>query len=215
MFPTPIVIEPKQSANSCLIWLHGLGANANDLVPLSRALNFNSIDSARFIFPDAPVQPVTLNAGMKMPAWFDVYELSNLSKFDEKGVITSQQYINQLIAQQIQSGISTERVILAGFSQGGALAIYTGSHHTPKIGGILGLSTFFPDANYLAEQDLPPIFLAHGTRDSVISLKRAELTRSMLEQKTNTLTWKTYPMQHEICPQEIIDINTWLKDILD
>ncbi len=214
-----VVIDPSVPATSSVIWLHGLGADGYDFVDIVPQLKLPEDAGIRFIFPHAPVRPVTINAGYQMRAWFDIIELSAPTRQDEAGIRAAEQQIAQLIQHEGQAGIAPEKIVLAGFSQGGALALHTGLRYPYKLAGLLGLSTFLPVHQSLATEKNhanhhTPIMLAHGTQDPVVSIQYGELTRQLLVQLGYTVTWHTYPMQHQICWQEINDISQWLHEVL-
>lgn len=214
-----IVIEPKSAATKSVIWLHGLGADGNDFVNIAAELHLPQNLNVRFIFPHAPVRPVTINNHMQMRAWFDIYSLSNLSQEDTAGILHSQALINDLIQQEIDNGISSEKIILAGFSQGGAMALFTGIRYPQKLGGILALSTYLPLLNSLPKEASPinqgvPIMLVHGEHDEIVPVRLGEYTRNRLEELSYKIRWKNYSMGHQVCMEEIADIGRWLVERL-
>ncbi len=214
-----IVIEPKNPANTAIIWLHGLGADGHDFEPIVNELTLNSDIAARFIFPHAPIRPVTINMGMPMRAWYDIAEIRLGSQEDETGIRESQKQIESLIQQQLQSGITSDRIIIAGFSQGGAIALHTGLRFPEKLAGILGLSTYLPIAYTAAKErhennQHTPIMLAHGTHDPVIPLHFAELSKQQLTLAAYSVAWHTYPVEHGLCAEEIAQISQWINTVL-
>lgn len=214
-----VILEPKVPATCSVIWLHGLGADGNDFVDLVPQLKMPENVGIRFIFPHAPVRPVTLNAGYKMPAWFDIIELNFPGKQDEIGIRAAEQQLVQLIAKEEQAGIVAEKIVLAGFSQGGALALHTGLRYPKKLAGLLGLSTFLPMHTFLTTEknsanQHTPILLAHGIQDHVLPIEFGEITRQLLQQEGYSVAWHAYQMQHQVCWQEINDISEWLKNVL-
>lgn len=215
-----IEITTKSTPTACMIWLHGLGADGHDFVDIVPELNLPSNLGIRFIFPHAPVQPVTLNAGHPMRAWFDIFGLDEFSAQDDAGIRKSQQTINHLIEKIARSGIPKEKIILAGFSQGGALALHCGLRYKHKLAGIIGLSTFLPLADKLkTEKSIAnsntPIFLAHGIQDFIVPLRFGELSRNTLVELGYKITWNAYEMPHSVCPQEIKDIGYWINTVLN
>lgn len=207
-----IATGPAPSAS--VIWMHGLGADGHDFEPIVPELGLPGTLQVRFIFPNAPVRPVTLNMGMAMRAWYDIIEIGG-GREDGEGLRASQAAIEQLIAAEVARGIPASRIVLAGFSQGGAVAFQTGLRHPQRLAGIMALSTYLPlagtveDERSAANRDLP-VFMAHGSVDPVISISRAQQSRKMLEALGYPLEWHEYPMPHSVCPQEIADISDWL-----
>lgn len=202
-----------------IIWLHGLGADGGDFAPLVPELEKLDVTDTRFIFPHAPERAVTINAGMKMRAWYDITSLDfEAREQDETGTIASHQLVVQLVEREIKRGIAAEKIILAGFSQGGAIALYTGTRIKQNIAGILALSTYLPLSDKLdAEMSSykPPIFMAHGVQDDVIAIKYAESSRERLKSAGYDLQWQAYQMPHSVSAEEIVDIATWIKNVLD
>nr|MBV6628604.1 carboxylesterase [Oceanococcus sp. HetDA_MAG_MS8] len=214
-----IVVEPEIAANAAVIWMHGLGADGNDFVPLVPELELSSGIALRFIFPHAPVRPVTLNGGMPMRAWFDILQLGSFEKQDEEGIVASQERIFALIDEQLSAGIDSRRIILAGFSQGGAMALHAGLRYPKPLAGILGLSTFLPVHNKLAEQAhsanaATPIQLCHGDFDPVLPRMLGEWSRDMLRQQGYQVAWNSYPMAHQVCAPEITQISEFFNSLL-
>ena len=213
-----IEIETGAEPSAAVIWMHGLGADGHDFEPLVPELELPADLRVRFVFPHAPVRPVTLNNGMSMRAWYDILELGG-TREDGEGLRVSQAAVEALIAQEEARGIETKRIVLAGFSQGGAIAFQTGLRYPKRLAGIMALSTYLPLAGtveaerHKANRDLP-IFMAHGTSDPMIAIGRAQESRKMLESLGYPLEWREYPMPHSLCPQEITDIAAWLVKIL-
>jgi phospholipase/carboxylesterase len=209
-------INPKKDAQFTVIWLHGLGADGYDFVPIVPELKLQDLP-IRFIFPHAKVRPVTLNRGMPMPAWFDIHEISPAAKHDEAGIEQAYQDISELINEQHRLGISYQHIALIGFSQGGALALYTALRFPELLAGVAGLSTFLPPIASLKaaiQTSRPlPIFLAHGTQDPIVPLEAGHMTEELLTGQGYKIDWHTYTMAHQVCPQEIKDIGTWLHHI--
>ncbi len=213
-----VIIEHQPPVQASIIWLHGLGADGHDFAGIIPQLQLPKQLGIRFIFPHAPVRPVTLNNGFAMRAWYDIYSLNNLHKEDRAGIQTSEEAIRRLIQQQRDLGIPTSRIILAGFSQGGALALHTGLRYPQRLAGIMGLSTYLPLLPYFteahSENQQTPIFLAHGEFDQVLPLALGELTRDHLLQSGYHVDWFSYPMGHEVSLAEIVDINRWIQKVL-
>lgn len=214
-----IKIEPKEAPQACVIWLHGLGADGHDFEPIVPQLKLPKTLPVRFIFPHAPVIPVTLNAGYAMPAWFDIISLSPQLQIDIEGFYAATQAVSTFIENEIEQGIPADKIILAGFSQGGAIALYCGIHSEVKLGGILGLSTFVPNevaAFYQqgAQHKDVPIMLAHGTADDIVPLNLGESTKQLLTNIGYQVHWHQYPMPHSVCDEEIEDVSNWLQNVL-
>jgi phospholipase/carboxylesterase len=207
--------EPKGS----VIWLHGLGADGHDFEPIVPQLVNRGERALRFVFPHAPVRPVTLNGGFRMRAWYDIVSLERRGPEDERGVRESQQAVQALIQRENERGTPAERIVLAGFSQGGAVAVFAGTRYPSSLAGIMGLSCYMLGAarfaaERLAANQYTPIFLAHGTQDPVVAPQLGEETRRMLEQAGYAVEWRAYPMAHAVCPQEVTDIGAWLRRVL-
>ena len=217
-----IEIETAPNPRASVIWMHGLGADGNDFVPVVNELGLAKSPGIRFVFPHAPMQPVSINNGYVMRAWYDVKfgDLEGRSRqADEKGVRASQAAITRLIEREISRGSSADKIVLAGFSQGGAVALQTGLRHREKLGGIMALSTYLPLAESFAdeasaENRKTPLFMAHGTDDGVIPFEMATRSRDILVQHGYDVEWHQYPMQHSVSLQEIADIARWLKRVV-
>jgi phospholipase/carboxylesterase len=208
-------VETAPAPAAAVIWMHGLGADGYDFVDIPPVLRLPDSLTVRFVFPHAPMQPVTINGGMVMRAWYDVRHDAGARREDEIGVRASQQRIEALIARETARGIPAERLILAGFSQGGAMALHTGLRHGQRLAGIMALSCFLPLADQLgaeasAANRQTPIFLAHGTHDPVIPLARARQAHEALTRLGYPVEWHEYPMPHSVCDAEIRDIGAWL-----
>lgn len=212
----PIEILHGETANASVIWLHGLGADGNDFVSVVELLDLPNV---RFILPHAPFRKITLNNGYEMRAWYDLYGLAAGSPQDAVGIAASQAYIESLIANEQARGIPSDRIVLAGFSQGGAIALHAGLRQQQALAGILALSTYLPlKANLPAEKSIAnqatPIFMAHGTFDEVISLNSCRDSLSALQAQQYQVDWHEYPMAHSVCLQEIDDIRSFLLRVL-
>ncbi|HEU4646213.1 MAG TPA: dienelactone hydrolase family protein [Burkholderiales bacterium] len=209
-----VEIETAASPDASVIWLHGLGADGHDFEPVVPELRLAPMLRLRFVFPHAPVRPVTLNMGMRMRAWYDILQLGGGPE-DEVGVRASQGMVEALIERERSRGVAARRIVLAGFSQGGAIALHTGLRHGQRLAGILALSTYLPLAGSLqaerseANRDVP-IFMAHGELDDIIPLTRAQQSRQALAAQGYALQWHSYPMPHSLCGEEIADIAAWL-----
>jgi phospholipase/carboxylesterase len=212
-----VEIETAKHPTASVIWLHGLGADGNDFVPIVGELELPPT-AIRFVFPHAPVQPVTINGGMRMRAWYDIKDGAIRSE-DESGVRASQSLVEKLIAREKQRGTPAARLVLAGFSQGGAIALQTGLRHPERIAGIMALSTYLPIAGKLPAEASAmnrgvPIFMAHGTQDPVILPERAVRSREILESLGYSPQWHEYAMPHSVCAEEVVDIGAWLGRVL-
>ena len=213
-----IEIETDSNPATSIIWLHGLGADGNDFAPIVPELDLPKT-AIRFVFPHAPVQSVTINAGMRTRAWYDITD-GAIRREDERGVRASQALIETLIGREKERGTKAERLVLAGFSQGGAIALQTGLRHPERIAGIMALSTYVPIAEHLPKEASAanrklPIFMAHGSFDPVIPLARAQESSKLLQSLGYALEWREYSMPHSVCPEELADIGAWLKKILE
>ncbi|MHB1947946.1 MAG: alpha/beta hydrolase [Gammaproteobacteria bacterium] len=214
-----IEIDPPQKAIGSVIWLHGLGADGSDFVPVVQELNLPSDLPLRFIFPHAPLRPVTVNNNYVMRAWFDIYSMdfNQRNKIDETGVADSIQQVEKLIEKEIQRGISSNKIILAGFSQGAAIALAMGLRYPKPLGGILALSGFLPHIEtLLANEASPenfttPIFLGHGSEDMIVPISRGQDVFNALEKNKYRVSWHSYPMPHSVSGEEIGDIAEWMR----
>lgn len=214
-----IQIETGPNPTAAIIWLHGLGASGNDFVPIVRELDLSGCPPIRFIFPHAPTMPVTINNGYVMRSWYDIRASDLVVREDEAGVRKSQAAVEALIAQQKELGIPAERIVVAGFSQGCAMTLQTGLRHPEKLGGLLCLSGYVPlhttlSAEAHAANRSTPIFLAHGTADTVIPIFRAEQSRDLLLALGYSVEWHAYAMPHSVCEEEVEHIGAWLRRVL-
>lgn len=206
-------------ASATVLIMHGLGADGNDFLPIAEQLNLGSVGAVRFLFPNAPVMPVTLNGGYPMPAWYDILGNDLVRREDERGIRQSQASIAALIAREKTRGVPSHRVVIAGFSQGCAMALMTGLRYPERLAGIGALSGYLPLADSTAKERSEanrdvPIFMAHGTQDGVIPLARAEASRDVLQALGYPVQWHSYPMAHSVSPQEIVDFQDWLVKVL-
>lgn len=215
-----VEIEPPNTATRAVIWMHGLGANGHDFEPIVPHLGLSAEPGVRFVFPHAPSIPVTINGGMVMPAWFDIAHGDDGFRCDEASVRRAAGFVTDLIERERQRGIESKHVVLAGFSQGGSMALHVGLRHTAPLAGVMALSTalMFPEA--LAAERSPvnqdiSIFQAHGVHDPMIVLGRGLTTRDKLRELGYQVQWREYPMAHEVCQPEITDIGGWLKGALE
>jgi phospholipase/carboxylesterase len=214
-----IEIETAPAPTAAVVWLHGLGADGHDFEGLVPELRLPATPGVRFVFPHAPLQPVTINGGMVMRAWYDVFDDAGTRREDEAGVRTSERRIEALIARQRARGVGAARIVLAGFSQGGAMALHTGLRYGERLAGILALSCFLPLAGAVAAEASPanrdvPVFMAHGTHDPLIPLARAQRGRDVLVGLGYRVEWSQYPMPHAVCAQEVDAVGGWLRRVL-
>ncbi len=214
--PLPTV-EHETAANPrfSIIWLHGLGADGHDFAPIVPELVDPAWPALRFVFPHAPVRPVTVNGGVPMRAWYDIVAFDAAARQDEAGIRASIAEVEVLIARERERGVPSERTFLAGFSQGGAIALAAGLCHADKLAGIVALSTYLPIASTLAAERsaanlATPIFWGHGTADPVVALPRGSASRDALRALGYAVDWHTYPMAHAVCAEEIDDLRRWL-----
>ncbi len=202
-----------------IIWLHGLGADGNDFVPLVPQLVDPDWPPLRFVFPNAPARPITVNGGMRMRAWYDIKGLDIADKQDAEGITASVHQIEALIARENDRGIPTERIMLAGFSQGGAVALSAGLRHAERLAGLIVLSSYLPLAESLISERSDananiPIFWGHGSVDPVVPLMLGERSRASLQKLGYSVDWHVWPMAHQVCMEEIVALRSWLTPIL-
>ncbi len=214
-----IEFETAPNPVASIIVLHGLGADGNDFVPIAEELRLDPVGPVRFIFPHAPVRPVTINGGMAMRAWYDLLQADLVRREDETGLRASRLDIEALIARERQRGVPASRIVLMGFSQGCAMTLLTGLRHAERLAGLVGLSGYLPLADTTAAERAAasvalPVFLAHGRGDGVIPLSRATASRDVLQALGCVVEWHEYPMAHSVCPQEVADLNRWLLNVL-
>jgi phospholipase/carboxylesterase len=214
-----VEIETGPSAGAAVIWMHGLGADGHDFEPIVPELELPDGLAVRFVFPHAPLRPVTINGGVVMRAWYDVAGIGGVRREDEQGVRASQRDIEALIEREKTRGLGADRIVLAGFSQGGAMALQTGLRHPERLGGLVVLSSFLPLAHALPAEAGPasrdvPIFMAHGTHDPMIPLDRGRESRDRLLALGYRVEWHEYPMPHSVCAEEIADLSAWLRGVL-
>ena len=214
-----ITIEPTNTATSCVIWLHGLGDSGAGFAPVVPFLNLPQSHDIRFIFPHAPEQAVTINGGFVMPAWYDIKHDDLHNRADMNGVLKSECSIQALIQEQIDSGIPSEKIILMGFSQGGVLSLFTGLRYEHKLAAIIGLSCYLPIKDELptelsvANKDTP-IIQQHGELDDVVPVSSGKLAHELIKNQGYKAQWKTYPMEHNVLPEQLEYIGSLLSDYL-
>ena len=214
-----IEIETGPNPVASIVLMHGLGADGNDFVPICQELRLEAVGPVRFVFPNAPQIPVTINGGYVMPAWYDILGTDLARREDEAGLRRSQAAIEELLARERARGVAPRKTVLAGFSQGCAMALLTGLRHDEKLAGIVALSGYLPLADKTAAERSKanlgtPIFMAHGRQDPVVVPARAIASRDLLLDLGYKLQWTDYAMPHSVCPQEIADLNQWLLKVL-
>lgn len=211
--------QTGEQPRASIFILHGLGADGRDFLPVAQQLDLSSVGPVRYVFPSAPVMPVTINGGHPMPAWYDILGAELMRREDEAGLRRSQAAIATLIEREIGRGMASERIVLAGFSQGCALSLMTGLRFPQRLAGVMGLSGYLPLAPTLAAErhaanaDVP-VFLAHGRRDAVVPLARASASRQWLEGLGYAVEWHEYDMEHSVCLEELADMRQWLCRVL-
>lgn len=214
-----IEIETPTTPAASIVWMHGLGADGNDFVDIVPELRLPADRGVRFVFPHAPMRPVTINGGYVMRAWYDIRDDAGTRREDPDGVRASQGAIEALVARERARGIPASAIVLAGFSQGGAMALHTGLRHPERLAGIMALSCSLPLADTLAAEAASanrdvPIFMAHGTHDQMIPKARAQRARETLSGLSYKVEWHEYPMPHSVCMEEVGDIAAWLGRVL-
>jgi phospholipase/carboxylesterase len=216
---TTIEIETAPNPRATVLLMHGLGADGNDFVPIAKELDLSSVGPVRFVFPNAPQIPVTINGGMRMPAWYDIMGADLAKREDEAGLRASRDAIEVLLAREKERGIPAERIVIAGFSQGCAMALLTGLRHAERLAGIVALSGYLPLAATTALERhaanaQTPIFMGHGQQDGVVLHSRASASHDALRTLGYNVDWHEYPMAHSVCMEEIEDLNQWLNRVL-
>jgi len=213
-----IEIETRPKPSHSVIWLHGLGADGNDFVPIVQELSLPPL-GIRFVFPHAPMRPVTINGGFVMRAWYDIVHQDLGLKEDEAGLRQSQKSIEELIAKEEARGVPANRIVIAGFSQGGVISLQTGLRHPKRLAGVMSLSAYLPLAATVAKErsaannDMP-IFLGHGISDNIVPLVSGAASRDKLVKLGYDVDWHQYPMAHSVCPEELEDVSAWLTRVL-
>lgn len=213
-----VEVESGKNIDAAVIFLHGLGADGHDFEPVVPELGLGEL-GVRFVFPHAPVRPVTLNGGMAMRAWYDILSLDRNGLQDEAGIRASEAQVRALMAREIERGVKPERLVLAGFSQGGAIALHTFLRTPEKIAGVMALSTYLPLHNKLAAEmtqsnQSSPVFMAHGTFDPVLPITLGQASHGWLEEAGFAAEWHAYPMPHSVCPDEITHMGAWFRKVL-
>ncbi len=215
-----IEIETGNNPTASIILMHGLGADGNDFVPFTQELDLSAVGAVRFVFPNAPIMPVTINGGYRMPAWYDILGTDLARKEDEPGLRRSHAAIDALIEREKERGIASTRIVVAGFSQGCAMALMTGLRHRDRLAGIVGMSGYLPLAAQTAAEVSKankglPVFLAHGLHDPVVRLAGGLASRDALRDMGYDVEWHEYPMEHSVCAPEVADLNRWLLKVLE
>jgi phospholipase/carboxylesterase len=220
MSSLPAVIRETRRdvpADAVVIWLHGLGADGNDFAPIVPELRLPADMAVRFIFPHAPSIPVTINQGYVMPAWYDIRNLSDDSRVDAEGLRKSAAAVHEIIEEQVQAGIASQRIVLGGFSQGGAVVLEAALSCVRPLAGVMSLSSYFPTADTVVVNPVNaqlPIRVFHGTQDTVVAESLGKLSVTRLQEKGFKPAYSSYPMQHSVCPEQIRDIAAWLQSVL-
>jgi phospholipase/carboxylesterase len=214
-------LERQTGANprASVIVLHGLGADGSDFLPIAGELDLAPVGDVRFVFPHAPTRPVTINGGYVMRAWYDILDGGLVRREDEAGLRQSREQVDELIAREVERGIAPERIVLAGFSQGSAITLLTGLRHAQRLAGLVGLSGYLPLAASTAAErhaanHATPVFLAHGRQDPVVPYAAGTATRDALQALGVPVEWHAYEMAHAVCPQEIADLEAFLRRVL-
>lgn len=212
-------VDPPSKPAAAIIWLHGLGVDGHDFEPIVPELRIPDSLPIRFVFPHAPQRAVTVNFNMVMPAWFDILDVSGRHKVNVDHILESSRQLVDLIQSEIRRGLPPDRILLAGFSQGGTIALHTGLRYEKKLAGIMALSTFLPTVDQLAQERsdanlTTSVFMAHGTSDPLIGIENAVLTRDALRRLDYDVRWHEYPVAHTVCSEEIQDIRSWVLEVL-
>ena len=213
-----IEIDSGPDASAVVIWLHGLGADAHDFESVVPLLDLGPDCPVRYIFPNAPVQPVTINGGLPMRSWYDIVSFERDAEQDEKGIRASAALVERLIARELECGIAADRIVLAGFSQGGSVALFTALRYTAALAGVMALSTYLPISEsvvaeiHAADRKLP-IFMAHGEMDNVVPITLSRNSRGKLHQLGYQVLWREYPIVHTVSPEELLDIKSFLSQV--
>lgn len=215
-----IILEPAGTPNASVIWLHGLGADGHDFEPIVPDLQLAPAHGVRFVFPHAPIRPITINGGMEMRAWYDIGEKGLERQVDELGIRDSAQAVAALVDLEIDDGIESQRIVLAGFSQGGVIALHLGLRYPQRLAGILALSTYLSLPEALASEADPvqqklPIFIGHGTQDPMVPESQGSRSARTLKSAGYLVEYQTYAMQHSVSPAEIRDVSVWIKQRLE
>jgi phospholipase/carboxylesterase len=213
-----VTVETGPNPTFSILWMHGLGADGHDFEPLVPELLADGMPSLRFVFPHAPVRPVTINNGYQMRAWYDIIGIDRRSAEDFAGIDASAVAIGDLIKAENQRGVATQRIAIAGFSQGGAMALHIGTRHPEKLAGVIALSCYLPRSSEFATartvaNQATPIFMAHGTQDPVVPYPLGDESGRLLQSAGYPLEWHAYPMPHSVCEPEVADLRAWLKRV--
>ena len=213
-----IEIETGPKPSAAVIWLHGLGADGHDFEPIVPELRLPASKPVRFIFPHAPQRPVTINNGMRMRAWYDILQMGGGAE-DEAGIRESQALLENLVSNETKRGVPRDKIVLAGFSQGGAIVLQTALRHPERLAGVMALSTYLPLRTKLEKErnsanNSVPIFMAHGKFDDIIPIDRARQSRDLLKKLNYPVEWREYPMPHSVCAEEIADLSAFLVKLL-
>lgn len=219
MLQTVEVLHGSGQPHHSVIWLHGLGASGHDFEPIVPELGLPGDKTVQFVFPHAPNQPVTINGGMVMPAWYDIKGASLKDKQDDAGIRRSAELVEALLHREHERGVPYENMVLAGFSQGGAMSLHLGLRFPHRLAGVMALSCYLPLAESLPDErsetnQETPIFMAHGSHDPMVPMQLGEMSRDRLTSLDYAVQWHDYPMPHAVCPQEIADIGHWLNQVL-
>ena len=214
-----IVINPSQKATSCVIWLHGLGDSGAGFSPIVPVLNLPKDHQIRFIFPHAPEQAVTINQGAVMRSWYDIKSMDLHNRADMAGVLESEQALHTLIQEQLDSGITSDKIVLAGFSQGGVIGLFTGLRYPQKLAGILAMSCYLPNADQLPTElaeanKQTSIIQMHGEQDEVVPISAGKKANTLLIDAGYTAQWTSYTMPHSVIAQQLTDISAWIQKVL-
>jgi phospholipase/carboxylesterase len=211
-----VELETAPNPRHAVIWLHGLGADGHDFEPIVPELVDRTWPALRFVFPHAPVRPITINSGMAMRAWYDISGMEIAQRQDETGIRASIRLLGELIERELARGVEAQNILLAGFSQGGAIVLSGGLRYPKRLGGIIALSTYLPMAEKTDAEANPanrdvPVFMAHGMLDPTISHALGEMSRDYLAQRGYAIDWHAYPMAHQVCAEEIADLRNWMN----
>jgi phospholipase/carboxylesterase len=214
-----VILNPAAPATAAVVWLHGLGADGFDFVPIVPELRLPPGLAVRFVFPHAQPRPVTINNGFVMRAWYDILGLGPGRPEDESGIRVSERAVVAYIEEEIAAGIAPSRIVVAGFSQGGAIALQVGLRYPQRLAGIMALSTYLPLREALATEASPtnkdvPILMCHGLRDGIVPAELGRTSRDFLQKQGYSVEWQSYPMEHQVCMEEVLDISRWLQKVL-
>jgi phospholipase/carboxylesterase len=212
-------VNPQGTPRAVVVWLHGLGDSGNGFAPIVPELHMPAELGVRFVFPHAPVRPVTINNGMQMRAWYDILSMDFNSRADSQGVLESAALVEALIEAEIAKGVPANKIVLVGFSQGGVIALHLGTRYSKQLAGIMSLSSYMAMPETLSQQahaanKTTPIFVGHGQQDDVVPMFLGHAASQTLQSNGYSVSWHEYRMQHNVCPQELRDISTWLQQRL-